>query len=121
MFVVFLVHPPNGDILGPVPAGFMWIIIVNAGIGGAAAVDEAREAAEFHALVSSALNNGSRDVRIDARSLDELAPLLFAPRWGYNDEKALLAFDHIDIIFFRGSMSVLPWYKTARQVLTIWP
>lgn len=93
----------------------MWVVIVNV-FSSSPTSDELREAKEFEEIVDSTMNDGTRDVRVDVRGVDDIANLLFAPRWGYDDEKAMIAFDHIDIFFIRGSIAILPWFKSMRPV-----
>jgi hypothetical protein len=95
----------------------MWIVVVSAFAAPTTPTpEETKEVSEFVANLRVALSETAKDVRIDCRNLAELASIVFAPRWGYSDEKAVMAFDHIDMIFFRGSIGVLPWFKSARLV-----
>lgn len=95
----------------------MWVIIVNSYANVAEpTADEAKERDDFTSVVQAAMREAGKGARIDNRSLEELDELLYAARWGFAEEKALQAFDHIDMVFFRGSTSVLPWFRTARKV-----
>ena len=94
----------------------MWVLIVSAFRGGVPTPEEARELSEFESALQEGMAAQSKAARIDCRSIGELDDLVFAPRWGYSEDKALVAFDHLDMVFFRGSTAVLPWFKSARNV-----
>jgi hypothetical protein len=97
--------------------GNMWIVVVSAFAAPTTpTLEESKELSEFVANLRVALAETSKDVRIDCRSLAELGSIVYAPRWGLNDDKSVMAFDHIDMVFIRGCIGVLPWFKSAKLV-----
>lgn len=95
----------------------MWVLVVHAyAAPSGPSSEEAREAAEFDSAVTAAMAAGGKDIRLDSKGIGELAQWLFAPRWGFLDDKAILAFEHLDMVLFTGAVAVLPWYKCVRQV-----